>query len=219
MAPEPQRPSAGTAPTEPGEAATAVNSALHEADTHTPVLQDMPEWQRIQTVRGALGHLMHVIKDRAGEHLDNFLNDHRVGDYLRRLSIRACERIAEWAQAGADWLREKAQRDPAGREELPSADALMRLGDAAVRYSGPRRPSGHGPSASVPGEVDVPALRAMGEALGKPLPGRRVATAAARGRSTTIASAAGANRPSRSLPGEQPRPSRVEPVSHKPRSR
>ncbi|QDN84395.1 DUF6884 domain-containing protein [Streptomyces sp. RLB3-6] len=174
----------------PGAEAEAVNTALRQADAHAPALQDLPEWQRIQTVRGAFGNLMRVIKDRAGEHLAEFLSDHRVGDFLRRISIRACERIAGWAQAGADWLRRGDRRG----SETPAAVAMQELGDAATAYTSPAggrsgRPATPRDTASV--VVEVPSLRRLGEALARPLPGAkegqgaRVSTAAARGRSTT----------------------------------
>lgn len=187
--PAPAEPEATQKDGDPQQRASAVNTALREADAHAPSLQDMPEWQRIQTLRGAFGNLMRVIRERAGEHLNNLLNDGRVGEFLRRASIRVCETIAKWAQAGADWLRKGG--------ELPSAEALLRLGDAAYEYRGPRRgPGGNGAPASPAGDsptvVDVPAMRAMGEALSRPMPGatKRVSTAAARGRSTTTKRAA-----------------------------
>ncbi|WP_344458481.1 hypothetical protein, partial [Actinomadura kijaniata] len=40
--------------------AAAVNDALRQADGHAPDLHDLPEWQHIQTVRGAFGHLWKV---------------------------------------------------------------------------------------------------------------------------------------------------------------
>ncbi|MFP8886826.1 DEAD/DEAH box helicase family protein [Streptomyces mangrovi] len=174
-----------------GEAG-AVNTALRQADAHAPALQDLPEWQRIQTVRGAFGNLVRVIKERAGEHFDKLMNDGGVADFLRRVSIRVCEKVAGWAQAGADRLRRGDERGTERHRDLPSAEALLRLGDAALEYSGPRRGSGSSSTSPPPadrasGAVDVPSMRKMGEALNRPLPGaaKRVSTAAARGRSTT----------------------------------
>jgi hypothetical protein len=167
--------------------AAAVNTALGEADAHAPALQDLPEWQRIQTVRGAVGHLFRVIRERAGEHFGRLMGDGRVADFVRRVSLRACERIAGWAQAGADRLRALDERGTDRREELPSAEALLRLGGAASAYRGPRRGDGGTPPANG-GTVDIPAMRKMGEALNRPMPGR-VSSAAARGRSATAKSA------------------------------
>lgn len=175
---------------DPQQSADEVNAALREADAHAPALQDLPEWQRIQSVRGAFGHLMHVMKERAGEHFGKLMADGRVSDFVRRVSIAACEKVAGWAQAAADKLRRPDERGTDKREELPSAEALLRLGDAALEYRGPRRAGGGTPPPPANGAADpaaIPAMRKMGEALNRPMPGakRGVSTAAARGRSTT----------------------------------
>ncbi|MFI9214292.1 hypothetical protein ACIGW7_39955 [Streptomyces sp. NPDC053253] len=174
-----------TAPPEGRKApAAAVNDALRQADTHAPDLHDLPEWQRIQTLRGAFGHLWKVMKERAGDRFDQLLSDSRVGRFFRQVSVRACEKIGDLAHSAADRLR--------GRDRLPSAEALLHLGDAAFTYSNPRR-SGPGTppppaAAGGPGVVDIPAMRKMGEALAKPMPGDRakVSAAAARSRSKTV---------------------------------
>ncbi|MFD8415502.1 hypothetical protein ACFV2Q_27695 [Streptomyces sp. NPDC059650] len=163
--------------------AAAVNEALRQADTRAPDLHDLPEWQRIQTLRGAFGHLWKVMKERAGDRFDQLLSDRRVGGFFRQISVRACEKIGDWAHSAADRLR--------GRDRLPSAEALLHLGDAAFTYGNPRRGVQSAPppaSAEGPAVVDVPAMRRMGEALAKPMPGARptVSAAAARGRSTTV---------------------------------
>ncbi|THA65353.1 hypothetical protein E6R60_33075 [Streptomyces sp. A0642] len=178
-----------TADRDPQKAASAVNTALREADEHAPALQDLPEWQRLQTVRGAFGNLMRVMRERAGEHFGKLMEDGRVGDFVRRASLVVCEKVAEWAQAGANRLRRDDERSTEQRGALPSADALLRLGDAALDYRGPRG-GGSTPPPSASGVPDVnkiPEMRKMGEALARPMPGaaKRVSTAAARGRSTT----------------------------------
>ncbi|MFF6903368.1 hypothetical protein [Streptomyces hydrogenans] len=166
--------------------AAAVNAALRHADTRVAALQDLPEWQKVQTVRGAMGHLLTTIRERAGERLDKLLGDKRAGGFLRELSARACDKIAGWAQAGARKLRgEDARTDERG--DLPTAETLLNLGVAASAYSAPRRPGPTAPpvSADLP---SLPAMRKMGEALAKPMPGRpTVSTAAARSRSKTAA--------------------------------
>ncbi|MGW4048881.1 hypothetical protein [Streptomyces sp. NPDC004721] len=124
---------------DPQQQAEAVNTALRGADTQAEALKDLPEWQRLQTVRGAWTHLWKVIKDRAGEHFDRLKNDNRVGEFFRKVSLKVCEKVAEWAQAGADKLRRPDERDTEATTELPSAEALLRLGDAAFTYSSPRR--------------------------------------------------------------------------------
>ncbi|GAA3312194.1 hypothetical protein GCM10020295_83380 [Streptomyces cinereospinus] len=109
--------------------------------------------------------------------------DGRVADFVRRASIAVCEKVAGLAQAAADKLRRPEDRGTDRREELPSAEALLRLGDAALEYRGPRRAGGGGtpPSAKGADPVDIPAMRRMGEALNRPMPGaKRVSAAAAR---------------------------------------
>lgn len=198
-APSPGEPAAAQKDRDPQQSADAVNTALREADAHAPALRDLPEWQRIQSVRGAFGHLMHVIKERAGEHFGKLMADSRVSDYVRRASIRVCEKVAKSAQAGADRLRRPDERGTDKREDLPSAEALLRLGDPALEYRGSRRGDGGAPPPPPPANgaarsVDIPAMRKMGEALNRPLPAgtkRGVSTVAARGRSATTAKRGG----------------------------
>ncbi|MFG2776162.1 hypothetical protein [Streptomyces sp. NPDC048350] len=172
---------------EPQREAEAVNETLRQADTHAPSLQDLPEWQKIQTVRGAMGHLLTTIKNRAGEQFDKLLGDKRASGFLRELSARACDKIAGWAQAGARKLRGEDARAEARGGDLPSAEALLRLGDATAAYSAPRRPGPGGATTDSTDRSTVPAMRKMGEALAKPMPGARpkVSAAAARSRSKT----------------------------------
>ncbi|MFF3958841.1 hypothetical protein ACFYY1_37400 [Streptomyces sp. NPDC001890] len=189
-APPAIEPEKAEADRDPQQSAAAVNTALREADAHAPALQDLPEWQRIQSVRGAFGHLMHVMKERAGEHFDKLMADGRVSNFVRRVSIKACDKVAEWATSAADKLRGFDDRGAEQGGKLPSAEALLRLGDAALDYRGPRRAGGGGtppPSNGAADPANIPAMRKMGEALNKPLPGakRGVSAAAARGRSTT----------------------------------
>ncbi|MEU5483548.1 hypothetical protein AB0H11_39440, partial [Streptomyces mirabilis] len=171
--------------------ADAVNSALQQADTHAAALQDFPEWQKIQTVRGAVGHLVRVMRERAGEHFERLMGDNRVGEFFRKVSINACERIAGWAQAGADRLRRRGEEKGG---DAPAADALRDVADTASAYSSPGGGRSGPPPASrdtASTTVDIPAMRQIGEALARPLPGAkdgrgtRVSTAAARGKSTT----------------------------------
>jgi hypothetical protein len=174
-----------------------VNAALRGTDTYATELRELPEWQQIQTVRGAWSHLWRVIRERAGEHFDQLRTDGRVGEFFRKMSLRVCERIAQWAQACAERLRRDGDRPGPGdnNRALPSAEALLRLGDAALSYSGPR--DGRGGVPPTAAEVNLPQMRKLGEALNRPLPtavrGSGVSVAAARGRSTTVKK--GANRP------------------------
>ncbi|WP_437065423.1 hypothetical protein [Streptomyces sp. enrichment culture] len=171
--------------------AHAVNAALQRADSHADTLQDLPEWEKIQTVRGAVGHLFRVMRERAGEHFDRLMGDGRVGEFFRKVSIRACEKVAHWAQTAADRLRRKGEEKDS---DAPAAGALRDLADASTAYSSTAGGRSGPPPASqdtASATVDIPAMRQLGEALSRPLPGAkdgrgpRVSTAAARGRSTT----------------------------------
>ncbi|MFI9186889.1 hypothetical protein ACIGXG_32245, partial [Streptomyces goshikiensis] len=116
------------------------------------------------------------------------LGDKRAGGFLRELSARACDKIAGLAQAAARKLRGEDGRADERGGALPSAEALLRLGDAATAFSDSRRGPGGTPppSGSASDQPDIPAMRKMGEALAKPMPARpKVSAAAARGRSTT----------------------------------
>ncbi|MCX4799837.1 hypothetical protein OG497_39015 [Streptomyces sp. NBC_01242] len=115
------------------QAAAAVNTTLQEADRHAPALKDSPEWQQLQTVRGAAAHLWDVIKEKAGPYFERLADDVRVQGFWRTVSARSCETIARWAQAGADRLRSGAKRP-----DLPTAEALLKVSDAALAYSSPR---------------------------------------------------------------------------------
>ncbi|MDX3867237.1 hypothetical protein [Streptomyces europaeiscabiei] len=181
----------GTAAAPVAQQADAVNSALQQADTHAAALQDFPEWQKIQTVRGAVGHLVRVMRERAGEHFERLMGDNRVGEFFRKVSINVCEKVAGWAQAGADRLRRRGEGKGG---DAPAADALRDVADAASAYSSPGGGRSGPPPASrdtASTTVDIPAMRQIGEALARPLPGAkdgrgtRVSTAAARGKSTT----------------------------------
>ncbi|MET9016920.1 hypothetical protein ABZX74_39590 [Streptomyces olivaceoviridis] len=181
---------AETPPPVPQRAAD-VNAAMQQADTHATVLQGLPEWQKIQTVRGAFGHLVRVMKERAREHFDRLMGDHRVGEFFRKVSIAACEKVAGWAQAAADRLRRRGEGNDS---DAPAIGALRGVADAVSAYASPGGGRSGPPPASRDAAsvtVDIPAMRQLGEALSRPLPaakdGRaaRVSTAAARGKSTT----------------------------------
>ncbi|MFJ6709244.1 MULTISPECIES: hypothetical protein [unclassified Streptomyces] len=195
---EPPAPAAPAASTTEGAAAahvpqqaSDVNSALQQADTHGAALQNLPEWQKIQTVRGAVGHLFRVMRERAGEHFERLMGDNRVGEFFRKVSINACEKVAGWAQAGADRLRRRGEEKGT---DAAAADALRDVADAASAYSSPGGGRGGTPPAArgtASTTVDIPEMRQLGAALSRPLPGARdgrgtrVSTAAARGKSTT----------------------------------
>ncbi|MFD5994208.1 hypothetical protein ACFWGE_21405 [Streptomyces bacillaris] len=195
---EPATPVAPAASTTEREAAAPVlqqasdvNTALQQADTHGAALQDLPEWQKLQTVRGAVGHLFRVMRERAGEHFERLMEDNRVGEFFRKVSINACEKVAGWAQAGADRLRRRGEEKGT---DAAAADALRDVADAASAYSSIGGGRGGTPPAArrtAPTTVDIPEMRQFGAALSRPLPGARdgrgtrVSTAAARGKSPT----------------------------------
>ncbi|MET9959453.1 hypothetical protein ABZ128_10290 [Streptomyces sp. NPDC006326] len=118
------------APTLPrvAEAVAAVDTAAAGADSHATSLESHPEWQRIQTVRGALRHVWDVMKEKAGPAWDNLRADVRFQGFWRTMSIRACEAISVQAAALANRLR-------SGTGELPAADALLKLSDTTLTYS------------------------------------------------------------------------------------
>ncbi|MFF4168047.1 hypothetical protein [Streptomyces sp. NPDC001741] len=115
------------ADTSSAAASGLVNSALQDAASSD--FQSSPEWQRIQTIRGATGHLMTTIREKAGEYWKELRTDARFQGFWKSLSIRTCEAIGRLAMAGANRIR----RSTAG--DLPSADALLRLSDSALIYS------------------------------------------------------------------------------------
>ncbi len=74
--------------------------------------------------------------------------------------------ISEGTYGGANKVRWPDERDTEPTTELPSAEALLRLSDAAFTYSSPlRSPSGGTPPASsdpAGWKIDVPAKCKMG---------------------------------------------------------
>lgn len=110
------------------EAAAAVDTAAAGADAHADTLKDHPEWQRIQTIRGALRHVWDVMKEKAGPSWENLREDVRFQGFWKTMSIRACEAISVQAAALANRLRP-------GTGDLPAADALLKLSEATLTYS------------------------------------------------------------------------------------
>ncbi|MFC9295767.1 hypothetical protein ACFTWH_10845 [Streptomyces sp. NPDC057011] len=110
------------------DAEAAVGTALARADAHAESLQGHPEWQQIQTVRGALGHVWDVMKENAGAHWDTLRADVRFQGFWKTATIRACEAIAVHATALANRLRPRTG-------DLPATDVLLRLADATTAYS------------------------------------------------------------------------------------
>ncbi|MFG2296437.1 hypothetical protein [Streptomyces sp. NPDC048603] len=129
------------------DAAQAVEAAATAAESHSPTLQDHPEWQKIKTIGGALRNVWEVMKEKAGPAWDRFHADARFQGFWRTASIRACEAISAGAAALAKRL------NPA----LPTADALLKLSDATITYSTvataaatPKAPPAAAPAAEAP---------------------------------------------------------------------
>lgn len=145
-----------------------VKAALLHADNHTAALQGFPEWQRLQTVRGATAHLWDVLREQAGEHLDRLRTDLRVQGFWRTVSVRTATAIGQCAQALADRLRGGLRGD------LPTAEALLRLGDAALAYSTPGIPGPDHPTPAPDAAADgtVAEVRRLRSTLrnGAPVP-------------------------------------------------
>ncbi|MFF2744004.1 hypothetical protein ACFVVA_00520 [Kitasatospora sp. NPDC058048] len=134
-------------------AAMAVNAALRAVDRHALALRAVPEWQQLRTVRDAVSWVWDTLAERAGESAGRLLDDRRVAEFLRNVSVRACETIARLSRLAADRLRPD-------RAALPSAEALLALGNAASAY---------GRSARRPG--DLPTGEALLVLGGGPRPG------------------------------------------------
>ncbi|MGW2680909.1 Eco57I restriction-modification methylase domain-containing protein [Streptomyces sp. NPDC001436] len=153
--------------TSPRQDADAVNRALAAADQHEAALRGTPEWQEIQTVRGAVRNLWEVIKRQTGVHLQQLMGDGRVGAWWKKTSIRICERIADLAMRAADRLR--------GDAPEPAA-CMDRLHRAAERYG----------RLAVPPRDDESELQKRMRKLGDGLAASQVKVNAARARSTTV---------------------------------
>lgn len=67
-----------------------------------------------------------------GPYIRRLADDVRLQGFWRTVSARSCETIARWAQAGADRLRSGAKRP-----DLPTAEVLLKVSDAALAYSSP----------------------------------------------------------------------------------
>ncbi|MDD9383122.1 DEAD/DEAH box helicase family protein [Streptomyces sp. ZAF1911] len=145
----------------------AVNAALAAADQHLYALREAPEWQELQTVRGATRNLWEAIKRQTGASFKQFMEDDRVQAWWKQVSIRVCERIANLAMRTADRLR--------GDAPEPAA-CMDRLHEAADDYSRPDGP---------PRGSDSDLQKQMRK-LEEGMAAAQVKVDAARSRSTTI---------------------------------
>ncbi|MFF6862376.1 hypothetical protein [Streptomyces ardesiacus] len=137
---------ARTAPVPSPRDPEPVDAALRHTDTHAAALQAFPEWQRLQTVRGATAHLWDVLREQAGEYFGQLRTDLRFQGFWRTVSLRSVAAIGQCSQALADRLRSSLRGD------LPTAEALLKLSDAAVAYSTPGIPR---PDRSAPAPVSA----------------------------------------------------------------
>ncbi|MFJ3519831.1 DEAD/DEAH box helicase family protein [Streptomyces sp. NPDC090131] len=156
-----------TTGTSPRQDAAAVNRALAAADQHRAALYATPEWQEIQTVRGAVRNLWEAIKRQTGVHFQQLMGDGRVQAWWKKTSIRICERIANLATRAADRLR--------GQAPEPAA-CMDQLHEAADHYGRP----------AVPPRDDESELQKRMRKLGDGLAASQVKVNAARARSTTV---------------------------------
>ncbi|WP_108989985.1 hypothetical protein [Streptomyces coelicoflavus] len=147
-----------------------VDAALRQTDAHAAALQDFPEWQRLQTVRGATAHLWSVLHERAGAYFSRLRTDLRVQGFWRTVSLRSVKMIGHCAQVLANRLRSGLHADPPTAEE-----ALLSLGDAALAYSTPGIPRPAHPvrvaaDAAVNNRVDVVRRPSAALGTGAPVP-------------------------------------------------
>ncbi|WP_420082856.1 DEAD/DEAH box helicase family protein (plasmid) [Streptomyces sp. JL4002] len=152
--------------TAPRQDAAAVNRALTAADQHQASLHATPEWQHIQTVRGAARNLWEAIGRQTGAYFEKLMGDRRVQAWWKKASIRICEKIADLATRAADRLR--------GHAPEPAA-CMDRLHVAADRYCWPDAP---------PLDEESELQKRMRK-LGEGLAASQVKVDAARARSTT----------------------------------
>lgn len=144
-----------------------VAAALRQVDTHATALQDLPEWQQLQTVRGAASHLWNVLRERAGEYFDQLHTDLRVQGFWRTLSLRTATAISNCARTLADRVRDRRRSD-----DLPTAEALLELSDTALAYSTPGIPHPDHPLADAAADRNVDEVRRLRTILrtGAPVP-------------------------------------------------
>lgn len=147
-----------------------VDAALRQADSHAAAFQDFPEWRRLQTARGATAHLWNVLREQAGEYLGRLRTDLRVQGFWRTVSLRSAAVIGRCAQVLADRLRSSLCGD------LPTAEALLKLSDAALTYSTPGipRPNHPAPAPDAAANDTADEVRRLRTTLlsGTPLPYR-----------------------------------------------
>ncbi|MEW2153177.1 hypothetical protein AB0909_28500 [Streptomyces albidoflavus] len=153
---------------------------MMDAAAATPGVTDTPEWSGADKIRQALRDLLVALREAAGEAWERLRT--RMSEGWRGLTATALEGVAGFAQRGADRLRGIGK-------DLPTAQALLDLGDTALRYSVPP-PSDpppaprSAPKAAVPAPAPDP-LEQLRQFTGAdaPAPTASVSASAARSRS------------------------------------
>lgn len=107
-----------------------VAAAFRDLESRREEIALLPEWQQLQTIRGALAHTWKVLKERAAEKWAALREDIRFQGVWKTVMIRWADKVAELATAAADRLRRSTAGGP-----LPAAEALLKTSDAAVAFS------------------------------------------------------------------------------------
>ncbi|MCK2145299.1 hypothetical protein MWG58_31230 (plasmid) [Streptomyces sp. WAC00276] len=144
----------------------------------TPGVTDTPEWSGADKIRQALSDLFDALREAAGEAWERLRT--RMSEGWRGLTATALEGVAGFAQRGADRLRGIGK-------DLPTAQALLDLGETALRYSVPP-PSDPPPAPRSAPEAAGPApgpdpLEQLRQFTGADAPTPTVSVSAARSRS------------------------------------
>ncbi|WP_406707173.1 hypothetical protein OH749_31285 (plasmid) [Streptomyces albidoflavus] len=165
-------------PPSPARQAEGSWEQMMDAAAATPGVTDTPEWSGADKIRQALRDLLDALREAAGEAWERLRT--RMSEGWRGLTATALEGVAGFAQRGADRLRGIGK-------DLPTAQALLDLGDTALRYSVPP-PSDpppaprSAPKAAVPAPAPGP-LEQLRQFTGADAPAPTVSASAARSRS------------------------------------
>ncbi|MEU2311514.1 hypothetical protein [Streptomyces albidoflavus] len=165
-------------PPSPARQAESSWEQMMDTAAATPGVTDTPEWSGAYKIRQALRDLLDALREAAGEAWERLRT--RMSEGWRGLTATALEGVAGFAQRGADRLRGIGK-------DLPTAQALLDLGDTALRYSVPP-PSDPPPAPRSAPEAAVPTpapdpLEQLRQFTGADAPAPTVSASAARSRS------------------------------------
>ncbi|WP_267770220.1 hypothetical protein [Streptomyces albidoflavus] len=165
-------------PPSPARQAEGSWEQMMDTAAATPGVTDTPEWSGADKIRQALRDLLDALREAAGEAWERLRT--RMSEGWRGLTATALEGVAGFAQRGADRLRGIGK-------DLPTAQALLDLGDTALRYSVPP-PSDPPPAPRSAPEAAGPApapgpLEQLRQFTGADAPAPTVSASAARSRS------------------------------------